>query len=147
MCELTTPTTDERKGVALMWLSYALGDLATARARRGNSLRPRIVAYHARQAALKALTGALLLSNGDVPKTQDLEELRRVLPLDWSVNYSSASLTRLSTYGLETAYAGGRAPVSAVEAATAARQAIAVVRLVRNDFERRGVPTANLAAR
>jgi HEPN domain-containing protein len=40
------------------WLSFALGDLRAARGGRKANMRPRIVAFHAQQAAEKALKAA-----------------------------------------------------------------------------------------
>lgn len=56
---------DSREADALMWLGYALGDLAAARGQPGRHVRPRIVAFHAQQAAEKALKAALALSGID----------------------------------------------------------------------------------
>ncbi len=53
---------------ALVWLAHALGDLASARAQPGRQ-RPRIVAFHAQQAAEKELKAAFVLSGVDSPRT------------------------------------------------------------------------------
>ncbi|MEX2547682.1 MAG: HEPN domain-containing protein, partial [Chloroflexota bacterium] len=128
-------------------LSYALGDLSAARAQRGRHVRPRIVAFHAQQAAEKALKAALVLSDIEPARRHDLEELRNGLTRDWRVKEIPADLTRLSRYGVAVRYPDDFAAVSALQSATAVRQAMAVVRLVRQDFERRGVPTEGLEPR
>lgn len=120
---------DEGATDALTWLAFALGDLEAARARPGHPQRPRIVAFHAHQAVEKALKAALVLSDVDPPRTHDLDALRNLLPAGWRVSRRHRDL----------------APVVAIQAATAVRQAVAIVRSVREDFERRGITTADLA--
>ena len=61
--------------VPLQWMAYALGDLDAARMRRGRRQRPRIVAFHAQQAAEKALKAALILSGIRPDRTHDLDGL------------------------------------------------------------------------
>jgi len=133
-------------GAALNWLSLALGHLAASRSRAGKHRRPRIAAVHANQAAVMALKGAIALSDADPPRTSDLDELRRALPAIWLFNRRSTDLTRLSSYGIEIAYPGGPTPISPLESATAVRQAMSVVRVVREGFERRGVSTEDVEA-
>ena len=132
---------------ALTWLGYALGDLEAARSQPGRHVRPRIVAFNAQQAAEKALKAALALSRIDVPKTHDLDDLRRRLPPDWRVKRRPADLSSLSDLAVDSRYPEDIAPVTPLQSATAVRQAIAIVRLVREDFERRGVSTGGLAPR
>ena len=138
---------DEDRADALTWLSYALGDLAEARSQPGQPSRPRIVAFHAQQAAEKALKAALVLSDVDPPRTHELEQLRALLPTDWRVRRNPRDIRRLSRHGVDARYPDDLEHVTSLAAATAVRQAIAVVRLVREDFERRGVPTDKLAPR
>jgi hypothetical protein len=45
---------------------------------------------------------------------------------------------------VESRYPDDLTPVTPIQAATLVRQAVAVVRSVREDFERRGVSTAQL---
>lgn len=129
---------------ARTWLGWALGDLEAARRRPGWPQRPRIVAFHAQQAAEKALKGALVLSGVAVPRTHDLDDLRNRLPDGWRAKASPPDLASLSVHGVESRYPDDLTPVTPIQAATAVRQAIVVVRTVREDFERRGVATASL---
>lgn len=130
---------------ALRWLSFALGDLEAARSRR--RVRPRIVAFQAQQAAEKALKAALILERIDPRRTHDLDDLRDRLPAGWRVKLRLPDLSRLSDYAAESRYPDDMTPVSPIQAATAVRQATAVVRWVREDFERRGVDATNVAPR
>lgn len=129
------------------WLAFALGDLAAARAGRSARLRPRIVAFHAQQAAEKAIKGALILDDVAPPPKHDLEELRRLLPDAWQVKRRPASLDRLTDYGVDAKYPDHMVAVTPLDAALAVRQAISVIRLIRDEFERRGVRTDDLRNR
>ena len=133
--------------VPLQWLAYALGDLDAARMRSGRRQRPRIVAFHAQEAAEKAMKAALILSGMRPDRTHDLDELRNALPIGWTVKRRHRSLARLSDYAAERRYPDDANPVTPIEAATAVRQAMAVVRIIREDFERRGVSTARIEPR
>ncbi len=130
-----------------MWLGYALGDLGAARSRPGTSNRPRHVAFLAQQAAEKALKAALVMSGMEPPRTHDLDDLRQRLPVGWRVRAGSRDLTRLTAYAIDSRYPADMTPVTPVQSATAVRQAVAILRVVREDFERRGVSTADLEPR
>ena len=72
---------DERRAAAEVWLVKASDDLRSAgvRLRHPDEMTAEIAAFHAQQAAEKALK-ALLISRGvAIPKTHDLEELRRMV--------------------------------------------------------------------
>ena len=137
----------DRAPDALVWLGFAIGDLEAARSQPGRHVRPRIVAFHSQQAAEKALKAALVLAGVDPPRTHDLNDLRNRLPVGWRVKQSPPDLGRLSAFATDSRYPDDIAPVSPIESATAVRQAIAVVRVVREDFERHGVSLAELAPR
>lgn len=128
----------------MTWLGFALGDLEAARSQRGRRVRPRIVAGHAQQAAEKALKAALVLEGILPPRTHDLDDLRNRLPAGWRVKRRHPDLARLTDHAVESRYPDNIAPVTPIQSATAVRQANAVVRLVREEFDRRGVSTAGL---
>lgn len=119
---------------ALTWFRFALEDLAAARTGSDGRTLPRIVAFHARGAAEKALKAALVLSAADPPRTDDLEQLRRALPVDSRARRKPPDLTRLSGYGFQAQYPSAGLPVLAIDSATAVRQATIVVRLVREAY-------------
>lgn len=132
---------------ALRWLSYAIGDLEAARSHGGRHVRPRIVAFEAQQAAEKALKAALILEGIEPRRTHDLEDLRDRLPDRWAVKRRIRSLARLSDYAAESRYPDDLNPVTPIQSAVAVRQAIAVLKSIRDDFDRRGVDTAKLVGR
>jgi HEPN domain-containing protein len=105
------------------------------------------VAFHSQQAAEKAIKGALVLAGVDPPRTHDLNDLRNRLPDGWRVKRSPPDLGRLSAFATDSRYPDDIVPVRPIESATAVRQAMAVVRVVLEDFERRGVSVAGLEPR
>jgi len=134
----------ETEAEAIRWLGFALGELQAARSQPGRHVRPRIVAFQAQQAAEKALKAALILEGMEPRRTHDLDDLRDRLPADWRVKWRMPDLGRLSDYAAESRYPDDMTPVTAIQSATAVRQAIAVVRLVREDFDRHGIPTSRI---
>jgi HEPN domain-containing protein len=132
---------------ALRWLSFAIGDLEAARSHRGHHVRPRIVAFEAQQCAEKALKAALILEAIEPRRTHDLEELRGRLPAGWRVKTRPSDLARLSDYAAESRYPDDLQPVTPLQSAIAVRQAIALLKVIRVDFERRGVDTAKVVGR
>jgi HEPN domain-containing protein len=138
---------DDRAPAALTWLAYALGDLDATRSRRGDPQRPRIVGFNAQQAVEKALKAAIILEGQEPPGTHDLDELRNLLRGSWSVRQSHPQLVGLSGFAVEARYPADMTPVTPIQSATAVRQAMAIVRGIREDFERHGVPTADLEPR
>lgn len=137
----------ETEAEAIRWLGFALGDLEAARSQPGRHVRPRIVAFQAQQAAEKALKAALILEGIEPRRTHDLDDFRDRLPADWRVKRRMPDLGRLSDYAAESPYPDDMTPVTAIQSANAVRQAIAVVRLVREDFDRHGIPTSRIAPR
>jgi HEPN domain-containing protein len=137
----------EAEAEALRRLGLALGDLEAARSQPGRHVRPRIVAFQAQQAVEKALKAALILEGIEPRRTNDLDDLRDRLPDDWRVKRRMPELGRLSDYAAESRCPDDLTPVTAIQSATAVRQAIAVVRLVCEDFDRRGIDTKKIAPR
>jgi HEPN domain-containing protein len=132
---------------AVLWLAYALGDLEAARSQPGRRVRPRIVANLAQQAAEKAIKAALILDGADPPRVHDLDDLRNRLGSRWRLKRRFPDLARLSRYASESRYPDDIEPVTPIQSATAVRQAAAIVRTIREDFDRSGILTARLEPR
>jgi HEPN domain-containing protein len=95
---------DEKAKAALMWLANALGDLEAAEAQPRGWVPARTVAFHAQQAAEKALKAALVLSGGRTSKIHDLDVLRNRLPDDRLVKKRYPDLSRLTDYAVASRY-------------------------------------------
>ncbi len=128
------------------WLTRAAGNLRIARSRLpGVELAE--LCFNAHQAAEKAIKAARVLSDITPARSHDLEELRNALPDGWRVKRRPVHLTRLSGYGVAIRYPDDVTPITPLQSGTAVRQAMAVVRIIREDFERRGISTAGLEPR
>jgi len=130
---------------ALRWLAFAIGDLEAARSQPGRRVRARIVAFHCQQSVEKALKAALVLAGIDPPGTHDLDDLRNRLPTGWRVKARMPDLGRLTAFAADSRYPDDIEPVTPIQSATAVRQANALVRIIREEFERRGVDTSRIA--
>jgi HEPN domain-containing protein len=135
----------EREADALRWLAFAIGDLDAARSGPGRRVRARIVAFHCQQSVEKALKATLVLAGIDPPRTHDLNDLRNRLPTGWRVKARLPDLGRLTAFVADSRYPDDVEPVTPIESATAVRQANAVLRIIREDFERRGIDTSRIA--
>ena len=69
---------------------------------------------------------------------------RTKLPRTWVVRHTPADLSRLGDYGVDAKYPDNAIQVRPVDAGVAVRQAMAVVRHVREELERQGVRTDDL---
>jgi HEPN domain-containing protein len=72
---------DERCAAAKAWLARAHDDLRSARIRlrRPDEMSAEIGAFHAQQAAEKAMKAVLIRRGVAIPRTHDLEELHRLV--------------------------------------------------------------------
>ena len=98
------------------------------------------------QAVEKALKAAIILEGAEPPRTHDLDELRNRLLGTWRVTKRFPHLIELSGFAVEIRYPADLTPVTPIQAATAVRQASAIVRSIREDFARRGLETSGLKA-
>jgi len=125
----------------------ALGDLG------GLSLRatpPRASAdrgVQRQQAVEKALKAALILDGVAVPRTHDLDDLRNRLSAGWRVRTRFPDLARLCDFAVDSRYPEDMTPVTPLQSAVAVRQAVAIIRIIREDFARRGLDTSFLEPR
>jgi HEPN domain-containing protein len=138
---------DDRIADALAWLEFAMDDLDACRSKPGRHLRPRHVANLAQQAAEKALKAVIVLSDQTPPKSHDLEALRAMIPVGWRSKRYPPDLARLSDYGVRARYPDNAIQVTPLESAVAVRQATAVTKAVRRDFERDGVTLSRVIER
>jgi HEPN domain-containing protein len=128
---------DDAAGLAREWLRYAEYDLAAARTlSTGPPHQPHLVAFHAQQAAEKAIKALLVRGQREFPFVHDLDELVALLPEESRVRELS-ELDRLTRWATHGRYPGLEEP-SAAEAAEALRLAQEVVRLARDELSAGG---------
>ena len=118
------------------WLRVADEDLQLMRVIATNNAPARGIAFHAQQAADKALKAALVFEGIDPPRTHSLNELRNLLPVSWRVRSEYPELGPLSLWATEGRYSFELPTQSADEAL---RQAEGIVASVLADLAARGL--------
>jgi HEPN domain-containing protein len=121
---------------ARRWLQFAKEDLETAELLLGESRPPRFVAFHAQQAAEKALKAAVVASGATVVHTHDLSELRLLIPTTYEIAQTDADLALLSQLAVEPRYPDTAAAITDSIAETAIEDARKVVDAAERDLER-----------
>lgn len=125
---------------ALRWLRFAAEDLDVAQRLLADcASAPRIVCWHAQQAAEKALKAALTIEDVDFPFTHDLNALRNLLPHSWSVRVEHPDLTELGQWAVEARYPGEWAEATEMDAVRAESEARSVRAAVAAELRRRGI--------
>ena len=112
------------------WLRFAETDLTAARRLIAAEPLPSTAAFHAQQAAEKAMKAALVARNARAPKTHDLLALARLLP-DLNGLPPDAALDQLTYYAVDSRYPDDFQDVTADEAHKAIETAEAVLVAVR----------------
>jgi len=135
------PDPDAVVAIARQWLERAESDLAAARlVLDAGTIGPWVAAFHAQQAAEKAIKAILTRDQVDFPKTHDLGELRALVTTPHALPDGS-QLARLNPYSVEARYpdlALGSAP-TADEARGAIVLAERVVTGARRAIDERAV--------
>ncbi len=111
------------------WIQFADADLVAARLLLESSVPPRIPAWHAQQAAEKALKAVLVSWNAPVVKTHDVADLARITALAGLP--SLADLAELTAPAVQYRYPDDLPDVSAEEAQWAVETAEAALAAVR----------------
>ena len=101
------PTDTLRPRSAGRWLAVAKGDLAMARRPREPEVPWELLAFHAQQAAEKALKSVLIMRGVRPPKTHDLADLVHALQeKEFPVPPNAEKLADLSAFAVEARYPG-----------------------------------------
>ncbi len=131
---------------AAWWLRTALGDLLAATTLLATTGMPsRHAAYHAQQAAEKALKATIALDGGEPRMTHDL-----VFLLDQSPKDAGLGLVQVDVVALSGAQTAARHPdlddleYDAAAAADLVAEATRLVEAVQDYLERRHVPAKTL---
>jgi HEPN domain-containing protein len=121
---------------ARRWLQFAKEDLETAELLLRESRPPRLVAFHAEQAAEKALKAAIVASGGEVVRTHDLNELRLLIPTTYDIAETDADLALLSQLAVEPRYPDTAAAITDSIAEKGVDDARTLVGAAERDVER-----------
>jgi|GEM_PF-208230 len=125
-----TPPANPPPGGPHDWLRHAESDLHLARLGKDDpDVMRNQLAFHAQQAAEKAIKGVLLRHAVRFPRTHDLEaltELARLAKLSWP--FAEDEIDALTPYAVETRYPGGYAEITKLELESAIGVAERVVR-------------------
>lgn len=120
---------------AARWLQYARDDADAAEVLLEAGGTPaRIAAFHAQQAAEKAIKAVLVAEGQPFPFTHDLIRLIELVPDGWSVRNVGASWSALSDHAVDARYPDDLPDVSAAEASDAIDDARRVVEAVAADL-------------
>lgn len=118
------------------WMRRAQSDLVLAEMTEDWRIAPEILAFHAQQAAEKALKALLVQRQVEFPRTHAIGML---LNLCRAAGYEGtetlADAVTLTRYAVATRYPGEEEPVSRQEAREAAKLAAQVLAWVKGQFE------------
>ena len=102
------PRPDRQQALARRWLAKARTDLALATVvleRDRAEMESWAAAFHAQQAAEKALKSILIARGQDPPHIHSLRALQALMPADFRLRASVAELAELSQFATLTRYA------------------------------------------
>jgi HEPN domain-containing protein len=125
------------------WLRYTADDLRTAEILLEQSDIARTSCFHAQQAAEKAIKAIFVFLQIDFPFTQNLNQLRDLLPEGWSVKEDFPDLARLSVWAVEPRYPGDLIEATREDAEEAVEQAGSIYETTLEDLERHGYDPDN----
>jgi HEPN domain-containing protein len=126
-------------GDAAEWLLHAESHLDYAKLGRGQpAILPNQVAFHAQQAAEKALKAVLVCTLVEFPRTHDLQELLILIRNSGtSIPLELEDVTALSRFAVETRYPGDVEPITPDEVEQAielAEKAVGRARVKTGEF-------------
>ena len=122
------------------WLAYARSDLDAAQALlKEAALYARQAGCLAHQAAEKSIKAALLFSEITLPRTDDLDTLRNLLPAGWALKATQPHLASLSVWSVETHCLTHPPEIVVADALAAMALAQAVFGSISAEFAGRGL--------
>ena len=128
------------------WLRFSAEDLHTAQwVLSKRSSAPRHVCWWSQQSAENAIKGALTLEEIEFPYTRDLDTVRNLLPVGWSVRDTHPNLSDLTIWAVESRYPGDWDEPTWDDAIRAERVAREVYESVSAEFGRRGIVVSRTA--
>lgn len=124
---MTTPADNTKPGSGRDWLRHAASDIHFAKLGLADpDVMRNQVAFHAQQAAEKALKAVLVERSLRFPRTHDLAALVEMIQLAGLSLPASMQVEALTPFAVETRYPGAFAQVTTAEADAAIRSAEAV---------------------
>lgn len=124
---------------AARWLTYAEDDLRLAQAILAmTNVKPGQACYHSQQAGEKALKAVLIIAGVPVPRTHDLTELGKLVPVGWrSAGLPRIDLSTLTRWAIEARYPDvvGAVEATAADADDAVRLAGGVMNAAKDDLQ------------
>lgn len=125
---------------ARRWMRFAWEDLDVAqKSLSERSAAPRHVCMLAQQSVEKAIKGALTLEGIEFPYTHDLNTVRNMLPVGWSVRDTHPNLSDLTIWAVESRYPGDWDEANWDDAIRAERVATEIYDSVSAEFGARGI--------
>lgn len=101
----------EPRDHALVWLEYALADLAITRIPLPADSRYEVLLFHAQQAVEKSLKAVLVFCEIDFPFTHNLGRLVELIPAEYCDREILLPAIVLTDYAAFTRYPGETAPI------------------------------------
>lgn len=138
---------EERLGATRHWLRLARRDLASARTLASAAEPdPAGACFFAQQAAEKMLESAALWSGLEAPRTHNLDQLRDLLPGEWSAKSAFPHLLHLSRWAAHGRYPGPWPEPTDADAREAITDATAIQSAIAADLSARGLPAEEPSA-
>jgi HEPN domain-containing protein len=118
------------------WMRRARSDMAVANLIEDERIEPEILAFHAQQAAEKALKALLVLRQVEFPRAHPIGPLLELCRMAGFVETEDlADAVTLTRYAVTTRYPGAEGPVSRQEAREAAELAARVLAWAESQIE------------
>jgi len=121
------------------WMRYALEDLSEAEFMVSRAdFVPRHPCWLSQQCVEKALKAVLIQCGIRFPRTHDLDTLLNMIPSDWGLRKSIASLAVLTQWAVETRYPGDWPLIQEQDAHNSVSLAREIFNSISNEFLKRG---------
>lgn len=117
----------EAEQLARDWLTFARDDLAAAELLLNEAASPRIVCFHAQQAAEKAMKALLVKEQIRFERTHDLVAIRELFPAGFQLKADREALSALSRWAVEPRYPADTPDATTSDATAAIRVARVIV--------------------
>src|SRR5436190_23974198 len=105
--------TEAIRELVARWMDWARSDLAVANMTEDERIAPEILAFHAQQAAEKALKALLIRYQIEFPRTHAIGPLLNLCEASGSTGFEAlADAVTLTRFAVATRYPGAEEPIS-----------------------------------